>query len=103
GSDSSQGSAIVTPAPASTLRREMPREDFLIRLRILIHLSVQELRAGDNDLYQGREAITARRQRGRHLFDDRFVGELQRAAKSVGEQLAAQIVQEVVLPMRADV
>ena len=40
GSDSSHGSAMVTPAPRRTVRREMRWADFGVRFGILIHLSV---------------------------------------------------------------
>src|SRR5215475_8841639 len=48
--DSSHGSAIVTPAPRSTARREM-------RSGMLVPSLRQELRAFDNRFYERRELI----------------------------------------------
>ena len=114
-SDSSHGSAMVTPAPRSTVRREMRWAEFVRSIGHLIHLSValgrfrsrtafvQELRAGDDGLHQRSEAIAVRRQLGLHALDQRLVGELQRAVQSVGQQFPAEIVDEVLLAMLADV
>src|SRR5581483_8175274 len=103
GSDSSQGSAMVTPAPARIRRREMLFADFLIRLGILVDLSVQKLRAGDDGLDQRSKAIAARGQGCGHLLDQRLVGELERAAERIGEQFAADVVDEILLPVLANI
>ena len=59
--------------------------------------AVQELRAGNDTLNQGSEAIIICRQLGAHLFDGRIIGKDQRAAKCVREELSAKIVDKIVL------
>ena len=112
GSDSSHGRAMVTPAPRSTVRREIRWADFGVRSDILftflflgIQASfVQELRAGDDGFHQRSEAVTVRRQLA--LACARSAGSsesMQRPAQSVGQQFAAEIVEEILLAMLADV
>src|SRR6201996_3995591 len=112
--DSSQGNATVQPAPRSTARREMGSMNLLADM--LVHLSgcylsrsrgrwnsfVPELRAQDNGFYHRVKAISLGGQVGLHGIDQRFIGELQRAIERVTEQLAAKIVDELVLPVFAD-
>src|SRR3954454_6292897 len=90
GSDSSHGSAMVTPAPASTLRRVIPWTDFFVLSGILSasHLGgftyirirtslVHELRTRDNCLHHPRETVAIRGQRGLHAVHRHVVGEHQ--------------------------
>src|SRR5690242_4697258 len=91
GRDSSHGKAMVTPAPARTLRREMPSADFFVRMGILFRPSlVHELRAGNDCLYQRSEAITIGREHASHPLHGGLVGQHQRPAKAVGQQLPAE-------------
>src|SRR6266540_2208357 len=95
GRDSSHGKAIVTPAPARTLRREMPWADFFVGLGILVSFLfrglfqaigasfVHELRAGDDGLDQRREAITIGGRHASHPLHGGVVGEQKRTAKRV--------------------
>src|SRR5580698_9525789 len=115
-SDSSQGNATVQPAPRSTARREMGNANLLVSRDMLVHLSsgdlrwrrgrrdsfVSELRAHDNGFHHRIEAVAVRGQVGLHAMDQRFVGELQRAIERVTEQLAAKVVEELILPVIAD-
>src|SRR5215475_8507181 len=107
GSDSSQGSAMVTPAPYNSLRRVRPC-DFSVRLDMgLTDLRrttfVAELTAVDNGFDHWGEAVFMRRKRGPHLLHRWIVGEQQRATERVRQQLAAEIVDEVVLAIIANV
>src|SRR5690348_2939640 len=107
GMDSSHGSAIATPAPRRTARREM-RSDFFLRFAIFPPLLrrrtyfrfrtplVPELRALDDGLHQRLEAIPARRQRTLHILYQRLIGKHQGAFQRERHQLPAQIVDEVV-------
>src|SRR5215471_8107084 len=109
GSDSSHGSAMVTPAPRSTVRREMRRDisaTSCLGCRLQaggLRYFVQELRAGNNGINQGGEAVVARREAALHTVDQRIVGELQRAAEAIDEQLARNVVDEVLLAALANV
>jgi hypothetical protein len=61
---------------------------------------VPELRPHDNGFHHRIEPIAVRCQVALHGIDQRFVGELQRAIERVNKQLAAKVVEELVLPMR---
>src|SRR6185436_7639273 len=89
GRDSSHGNAMVTPAPRRTVRREMRRDDFGVRLGILItfqfsgfrfliiHTSfIQELGACDNGLDQRTKAIGPGSEAGFHALDGGLVRKL---------------------------
>src|ERR1017187_1404472 len=115
--EGSHGRATVTPAPRRTARREMRWAEFCVGWGILFTFllmgiglfarlgisSVQELRAGDNGLYEGREPIAIRGQLALHVLHGEIVGDRERTAQSVGQQFPAEIIQVVVLAMLADV
>src|SRR5437867_11500806 len=90
GSDSSHGRAMVTPAPRSTVRREMRLADCGFPTGILftfLSLGIQasfveELRTRNDEVHDRREPVTARHQSGLHSLDQRLIGELQRAAET---------------------
>src|SRR5690349_14969758 len=105
-SEGSHGSAMVTPAPRRTARREILGAELRVGsgmlttfpglLRIWIHArieyaAVEELRAGDDSLYQGIEAVSVGGQARLHFLHEEFVGEQERAVQSVRQQLAAEI------------
>src|SRR5262249_22706358 len=109
GSDSSHGRAMVTPAPRSTVRREMAEAD-LRRLDMSFTFRrgwcstfIAELWTGYDGLDHRMEAVAIGGERGAHLIDQRLVGEQQRAAERVDEQLAAHVVEKVVLAAFANV
>src|ERR1700691_2928616 len=111
-SDSSQGNATVQPAPRSTARRETGNANFLAGM--LVHLSgcylgrkcwysfIPGLWAHDNGFDHRIKIIAVAGKIGLHGIHQRFIGELQRPIQRVTEQLAAKIVDELVLPMIAD-
>src|SRR5215471_16420779 len=111
GMDSSHGSAMATPAPRRIVRREMGSVDLLVRAGMLFSLpfrgigtsSVDKLRAGDNGFHQLAEVVAIGGEDGSHAFHCDFVGEHQRTAKSIGEQFAAEVIDEIILAMLADV
>src|SRR4051794_8107848 len=92
GSDSSHGNAMATPAPRRIVRREMRSASLFvligIRLTFLfrkIRASfVHELRAGDNRLHQGREAIAICSQRSSHALHGEIIGEQKGPSKRIG-------------------
>ena len=63
---------------------------------------IPELRAQDDGFDQRIKTIALRGKIGLHGIDQRFVGELQRPIERVSEQLAAKVVDELVLAMIAD-
>src|SRR5215467_3384456 len=111
GMDSSHGRAMATPAPRRIVRREMGSVNLLVRAGMLFGLpfrgirtsSVDELRAGDNGFHQLAEAVAVGGEDGSHTFHCDFVGEHQRTAKSIGEQLAAEVIDKIILAVFADV
>src|SRR5690348_11353900 len=110
GSDSSSGSAIVTPTPRSTVRREIVSEDFLVRRAILIAFlrpefrdsSVQKLFARHNALHHRPKPIVVVGQCGMHLLDGRLIGKHERSPQGIGEQFPAKVIDKIVLPVPAD-
>src|SRR5207247_525391 len=109
--DSSHGKAIVTPAPARTVRREMRLADFFIRSGISftflfwgICLSfIYELRAGDYRLHQSREAVIIRGQHISHALNGGFIGEQQRPVQRICQQFPSEIVNEILFAMLPDI
>ena len=89
----------------------MPWADFFVRSGISFTFLfrgrgasfIHELRAGDNGLDQGGEAIVVGSQHGSHTLHGGFIGEQERPAKSVCEEFSAEIVNEILLAMLADV
>ena len=59
---------------------------------------LQELPAGDDVLDQAAEPVAAGRQLLAHVREERLVRGQQAAAQGIGEQLAAQVVDEFILP-----
>src|SRR5438045_9142379 len=65
--------------------------------------AVEELRAEDDCLDQGTELIARGTHPRLHVRHDRIIGQLQRAAKGIRQQLAADVLEEVLLTLRLDV
>src|SRR4051812_48108090 len=99
GTDSSQGRAMVTPAPRSRVRREscLP-----LRERIL-DLSGEELPAGDDGVDQREEAVVGRGQARPHLVHGAVVRGDEGAPQGVAEELATEVIEELGLPVRVQV
>ena len=113
GSDSSQGRAIVTPAPRRTVRREMRSADFCRSIRTC-SFTFLLLAASARRLFRNCGLVTMVSTRARSGSRSRpsvacicsTVGSsesMQRPAEGVGQQLAAQVVDELVLAVLADV
>src|SRR3954447_12166073 len=111
GSDSSQGNAIATPAPRRMVRREIRSTDFFVCLDMLFTFLlwgfdapfVQELGTGHDGFHQWTDTVAVSGGGVSHLQDGGLVRKHQRAAQRVREQLAADIVDELVLAVFADV
>ena len=112
--DSSHGSAMVTPAPRRTVRRDsFISIPFLLRVALGLLLAraaprpvrtfLQELRARYNRFYKRAESITVRRHPVVHALDQRLVREEQRAAQRVHEHFTTKVVQKVFFPVGLDV
>src|SRR3954467_7869440 len=122
--DSSHGSAMTTPAPRSTDRRDMVRtkvpgtpfcgrsvSDMCSGPSLVSWVErhddwpapVEELRAGHDCLDQRIELIAGCPHPRLHVRNDRIIGQLERAAKRIRQQLAADVFEEVLLPLRLDV
>src|SRR5262245_58623717 len=99
---------MVTPIPRSTARRAIRRAADFFGSGILIPFlwtgirdtSGQELRAGDNGLYQSRGPITILDHFGSHCFQEWFVRQQKRSAKGIYKQLAVQIVKKISFTIR---
>ena len=117
GIDSSHGSAIATPAPRRKVRRRDSRAA-LIRCELrsirALHSSAtllrrarrgQKLRAGRRSSRPALSKSIARAPRvPAHLASRSGSSEsMQAAAQRIGQQFAAEVVDEIVLPMLADI
>src|SRR5579884_428621 len=96
-SDSSQGSATVTPAPRKTARRDS------VILLPFVNTSVQELRASDNGLDQGIETVIRGGEPCLHRLYESLVGLHGRAAELVSKQFARDVIYVIVISMLLDV
>src|SRR5215208_690072 len=76
-SESSHGSAMVTPAPRRTVRRD----NFISLPLSGCGAFLQELRARDDGFDQSAESIAARRELVIHPLNQRLVRKLQRSAQ----------------------
>src|SRR5688572_11250370 len=97
-SDSSHGSAIVTPTPRRTVRLEMDR-----LMPSLLGAGGTKLRARHDAFDDAVETVAVAGQRRAHRVDRGLVRQHQAAVERIREQLARQVVHKVVLPMRAEV
>src|SRR3569832_2187263 len=107
-SDSSHGSPMATPAPRRMVRRESPfdfvRSDMLFPPLLFLRAPLRaELRTRHNRVHQRAEAIAVGAQRLLHLVDRRLNAKHERPSQRVRQQLTAEVVEEVVLTMLADV
>src|SRR4051812_33919257 len=96
-SDSRQGRATRTPRPRSTALRESSP----LRERILKPPG-EELPAGHDGLDEVREPVGVA-EPGPHLIDGGVVRGDEGAPQGVAEQLAAEVVEELVLPVGAQI
>ena len=103
--------AMATPAPRSRKRRENAGAaghaghcgafSFTRPARVVAAPFGQELGAGDDALHQRAEAVALGGQPGAHLPQGALVGQHEPAAERVAQQLATDVVEEVVLAMGA--
>src|SRR5438128_1282314 len=65
--------------------------------------SIEELRTGDDALYYRTEAVFVVRQFSPQVAKERFIRQLKIPVESIGQQLAGEIVDEILLAVGADV
>src|SRR5262249_10335703 len=107
GSDSSHGSATVTPTPRRKVRRESWCEFIvlssmsggLMPLHSLVPPDFAELPAADNRLQRRAEAVIGLLQLALHLFQQRLVGKLHAPSQGVAEQFATELPQNIIAPL----
>src|SRR4051794_28578346 len=105
GIDSSHGSAIVTPAP----RRNILRDDFDLLMLLTFRRvgigrpPVAKLWTPHDRIDQGLKTMIVRGERAADVFQRGLVGKDQAATQCVREELAAEISDEIVLPVLADI
>src|SRR3954470_7174722 len=105
GRDSSHGSAMVTPAPRRNIRRDGCDLLMLLTFRgraLFEHATGPKLRTSNDRVDQGLETIVVGGELAAEFFEGRLVGEDQAAAEGIGEQFAAEVVDEIVPAMLAD-
>ena len=71
--------------------------------RVVLATPIEELRAGDDRLDQAAEAVAVGREPLAHGLDGRIVRGQQAAPQGVGQQLAAEVVDELVLALLGEV